>query len=154
MSKACSPSLETAQRWSRPPPILAMIKGAGQLVRAATCIQEQSAHYSPTLDGFVCWAPKALPDEAIEFKSCQLVLNVISESQRASINVCSPESSVEAWSTTPSPFQSNSTPSRQESHSVQPIIAKVEADRHLPKCLVGAIKASEGLTSAVLCEGA
>ena len=90
-SVAHLPSLETARKQSRPSSTLLRGEGGGQLARAAAYIRERSTQRSSALDEFVRRTPKAPPDKMAESVNLRHLHNVVSEKEKASTSMCSPE---------------------------------------------------------------
>ena len=89
---ACSPSIETTRKWSHPSSTSTRGEGGCQLARAAAYIRERSSRRSPAFDEFVSRTPKAPPDKTAESANQRHFQNVVSMKEKASINICSPES--------------------------------------------------------------
>lgn len=65
MSTPCSPSLQTARKWSSPPITLYGTEG-GQLASAAAYIQERLMRRSSAFDEFPRHSPKVRPEQAVD----------------------------------------------------------------------------------------
>ena len=106
VSKLRSPSLETARKWSDH----TTSGEGGQLVRAAAYIQERLMRCSSACNEFVPRMPKVPPEKKVELDAQRCTSNVVSKDKKASINLRSPEFSME--SVLPSRSQSKAVPSQ------------------------------------------
>src|SRR6266550_929831 len=70
--------------------------GGGQLARVAAYIRERSTRRSPAFDKFTCWTPKVPPDKMTDPDTLRQVPSVVSENEKASGALRSPESTVES----------------------------------------------------------
>ena len=122
---SCSRSLETAHKQSSHPVIpFSFLKGEGQLTRAAAYIQERIKHRSSMVDEFVCRTPKVPPDKKTEPDTQRHILNIVSEIEKASVSICSPEFSMESVLLFRS--QSKAVPPMQPNKEAQAVLSRRE----------------------------
>ena len=106
VNKPCSPGPETARKWSNH----TTSGEEGQLVRAATYIQEHLMRRSSACDEFILQTPKGLLERKAKLDAQRRASNVVSKDKKASVSLRLPEFSTE--SALPSRSQSKVVPSQ------------------------------------------